>query len=70
MSDQEKKPGGAPAVVGEIKVSDELLDFTSFKTPKKAEAKCEPCKQEIKKGELTPREKAIMERLAKKAKAE
>ncbi|VEU60451.1 Uncharacterised protein [Mycoplasmopsis bovigenitalium] len=68
MSNQneEKKQESAPAVVGLIKVSDELLDLSSFKKPTK---KTEPVADVVKKdGELTPREKAILERL--KAKAE
>ncbi|MBU4689613.1 MULTISPECIES: hypothetical protein [Mycoplasma] len=62
MSDKDKEQESAPAVVGIIKVSDELLDFSSFKKTKKS---CEGPKCESKKeGELTPREKAILERKA------
>ncbi|MCS4536571.1 MULTISPECIES: hypothetical protein [unclassified Mycoplasma] len=65
MSNEEKKEQGAPAVVGQIKVSDEMLDFSSFK---KATKNVAPKKEEVKDGDLTPRERAILERL--KAKAE
>ncbi|QJG66851.1 hypothetical protein [Mycoplasma phocoenae] len=49
----------APAVVGEIKVSNDLLDFSSLK-PKKAKKECEGACSNDK--ELTPRQKAILER--------
>ncbi|WP_029608622.1 hypothetical protein [Mycoplasma simbae] len=63
---EDKKQESAPAVVGQIKVSNELLDFSCFnkkRTCKKDDAKCiEEAKSEC---ELTPREKAILERKAK-----
>ncbi|QBF34682.1 hypothetical protein EG856_01975 [Mycoplasmopsis phocirhinis] len=66
MSNEEKKEQAAPAVVGQISVSDELLDFSSFK---KSTSSAAPKKEEkVMEGDLTPRERAILERL--KAKAE
>ncbi|AIA29210.1 hypothetical protein MCFN_00155 [Mycoplasmopsis californica] len=68
---EDKKPESAPAVVGLIKVSDEVLDFSCFNKKKEACAKDDKkCMEEAKSDcELSPREKAILERLkAKEAK--
>ncbi|TQC51533.1 hypothetical protein E1I18_01935 [Mycoplasmopsis mucosicanis] len=63
---EDEKEESAPAVVGQISVSNELLDFTIKKPAKKCESKCDD-KKDPNCG-LTPREKAIQERKAAEAK--
>ncbi|MCU4116928.1 hypothetical protein N8G13_00410 [Mycoplasma zalophi] len=56
---------GAPAVVGTLKVSNDLLDFSAFSKTKKTESKQEAKAED--EGNLTPRQKAILERKRKEA---
>ncbi len=57
------KKADAPAVVGQIQVSDELLDFSAFAKPKKKETSCKESGACSKDEEnLTPRERAIRAR--------
>ncbi|WP_036450718.1 hypothetical protein [Mycoplasmopsis opalescens] len=68
MLDKEKEQVGnqaAPAVVGTLQVSDEILDFSSLSV-KKSCKKSECAKKAD--DNLTPRERAILERLKAKEK--
>ncbi|MGY5139518.1 hypothetical protein [Mycoplasmopsis gallinarum] len=59
-----KEEEGAPAVVGQLKVSNDLLDFSALaQTNKKAKAKEEITEDNA---NLTPRERAILARINKK----
>ncbi|WP_438341540.1 hypothetical protein [Mycoplasma sp. 3341] len=68
MADENKKPQveeqDAPAVVGQLQVSNDLLDFSMFsKKPKKCDGECSA--QSKDEAQLTPRERAILERKQK-----
>lgn len=60
---KESEEEGAPAVVGQLQVSDDLLDFTCFTKTKKCDGP--KCEVEVEDCKLTPRQKAILERKMK-----
>ncbi|WP_240337678.1 hypothetical protein [[Mycoplasma] gypis] len=67
MAEDIKKPAveeeGAPAVVGQLSVSNDLLDFSQFASKKTKKCEKSACSANA---ELTPRERAILERKQKK----